>query len=147
MMGDIEEAISCYDKALEIDPNSSSILYNKRFALYSIKKVDAAAVCKAKLDEIDPGFEDALQKRGTRFFLPETYDSTLNYSLPSRWYEGGESVSINVSTNKTEVTFSGVFQKLDNNTENNSINYTLQPNKDQGNQDPDYWSVFEPGEE
>ena len=56
MIGKVEEAISCYDNALAINPNSSSTLYNKRFALYSIKKLDEAAVCKARLDEVDPRF-------------------------------------------------------------------------------------------
>ena len=159
MMGNTEEAILCYDSALAIDPNSPSTLYNKRFALYNLKKLDEAEVCKAKLDEIDPGFVDALQNKGTRFFLPEAYDSTLNYTLPSRWYGGEENVSGNVSTNMTATPLSGDIQKSSDNLENNTSNFTQEPydnlenntnnytpelNEDKENQNSGYWYVPEP---
>ncbi|WP_394325520.1 tetratricopeptide repeat protein [Methanosarcina barkeri] len=123
MMGEAEEAVSCYDYVLAINPNSPSALYNKRFALYTLKKLDEAAACKAKLDEIDPGFVDALQERGTKFFLPEYYNSILNYSLPSRWYGGEENVSGNVSTNTTAPSQSGKITEPSDSLENNSSNY------------------------
>ena len=71
--------------------------YNKRFALYRINASDEAETCNLKLHAIDPGFEEALKKRGTKFFFPDTCDSKLNYSLPIRWYEGEENATINLS--------------------------------------------------
>jgi tetratricopeptide (TPR) repeat protein len=143
MMGETEEAVSCYDRVLAINPNSPSALYNKRFALYTLKKLDEAAVCKTKIDEIDPGFVDALQKRGTKFFLPEYYNSTLNYSLPSRWYGGEENVSGNVSTNTTEPSQSGTITEPSASPENNSSNYTPELDEGQESEDPGYWYVPE----
>jgi tetratricopeptide (TPR) repeat protein len=86
MMGNVDEAIECYDQALSIDPNNPSVLYNKRFALYRIGKSSEAKTTKLKLDSIDPGFEEALDNRGTKFFLPKEYDPNLGYELPLRWY-------------------------------------------------------------
>jgi tetratricopeptide (TPR) repeat protein len=86
VMGDVSDAVECYDKILAIDPESESALYNKQFALYRIGKSVTADETKAKLDSIDPGFAAALDDRGTKFFLPDTYSDTLDYELPSRWY-------------------------------------------------------------
>jgi tetratricopeptide (TPR) repeat protein len=37
-LGRVEEAISCYDKILRIDPSNLIALYNKRNAIFSFKK-------------------------------------------------------------------------------------------------------------
>jgi len=146
-MGEVEEAIACYDSALAIDPNSASTLYNKRFALYNIKKLDEAAVCKAKLDEVDPGFVEALQERGTRYFLPATYNSNLDYSLPSRWYGGEENFSENISMNRTDISQQpGTIQEPYDNWENNTFESIPEPDEDQGIQGNGYWYVPESDE-
>ena len=99
---------------------------------------------------------DALQERGTKFFLPEYYNSTLNYSLPSRWYGGEENVSGNISTNTTAPSQSGKITEPSDSPENNS-SYTTelddgQESEDselddeQESEDPDYWYVPEPDE-
>ena len=90
---------------------------------------------------------------------PEAYDSTLNYTLPSRWYGGEENVSGNVSTNMTATPLSGDIQKSSDNLENNTSNFTQEPydnlenntnnytpelNEDKENQNSGYWYVPEP---
>ncbi|MFQ6062233.1 MAG: tetratricopeptide repeat protein, partial [Methanosarcinales archaeon] len=49
-----EEAIKCYDKVLEIDPESVHALYNKGNALYNIGNYEDAIECYDKALEIDP---------------------------------------------------------------------------------------------
>jgi len=83
----VEGAIDCYNKALELDPDNPSVLYNKEFALYRLGSYEEAERVHSKLQSVDPDFVESLDDRGTAFFLPDTYSETLDYELPDRWYE------------------------------------------------------------
>jgi tetratricopeptide (TPR) repeat protein len=88
LRGDVDSAINTYDSLLQLDPDNPSALYNKRFALYRVGgSSNEAETLKAQLDTVDPGFEAALDNRGTKIFLPEEYRTDLGYKLPTRWYE------------------------------------------------------------
>ena len=129
------------NSTLSIDPNSPSALYNKRFALYRIKELDEAAVCNARLYAVDPGFVEALQNRGTKFFIPDTYRSEMDYSLPVRWYGGEANASENLSINMTEVPqHLETNQEPSGNQENNDSEYSYIPEQDenQGNESGEY---------
>ena len=102
---------------------------------------------RRRLDEIDPGFVEALQERGTRFFLPDTYNDSLNYSLPSRWYGGDENFSENVSTNMTDMSRQpGTLREPYDNLENNASEYIPEPDEDPGIQGSGYRYIPEPDE-
>ncbi|NLO29543.1 MAG: tetratricopeptide repeat protein, partial [Methanosarcina mazei] len=142
VLGDVNESINSYESALEIDPDSPSALYNKRFSHYRIKEYDEASVCKAKLDSLDPGFEAALQNRGTRIFIPQTYRGNLDYPLPLRWYGGEDNVSLNTSTNMTPVS-----QELNNTSSEPEEEYeeTYESYTESGEEG--YWYIPEPDED
>lgn len=66
--GDYEQAIECYDKALEeLDPDheyawySAFAWHNKGGALYKLERYDEAIVCYNKALELDPNDVDAAQ--------------------------------------------------------------------------------------
>jgi len=63
-LGKYEEAIKCYDKAIEIDPNNSVVWNNKGLALYFLGKYDEAIKCYDKAIEIDPNDADVWNNKG-----------------------------------------------------------------------------------
>lgn len=76
-----EEAITYYDKALVIEPNSIEALQNKGVALYNSGKYEEAVTYFDKVLTIDPNYADALKvKEASQSFLPETIatESTKN---------------------------------------------------------------------
>ena len=65
VQGRVDEAIACYDKAIEIDPDNSSVfLISKGIALFSQRKYDEAMTCFDKAIEIDPNNADAWNGKG-----------------------------------------------------------------------------------
>jgi tetratricopeptide (TPR) repeat protein len=48
------EAVDCYDKAIELNPNSVDAYYNKGIACGNMKKIDKAIICYSKVIELDP---------------------------------------------------------------------------------------------
>ena len=59
----LDEAIKCYDKALEIQPNYVDAWYNKGLALYILKNLDEAIKCYDKALEIKPDHANALKNK------------------------------------------------------------------------------------
>jgi tetratricopeptide (TPR) repeat protein len=58
-----KEAIECYDKALEIDPNNTNASVSKGVALHNLGKYDKSIECYDKALEIDPNYADAWYNR------------------------------------------------------------------------------------
>lgn len=53
-MGRFEEAIQCYDKALELDPRYATAWYNKGNNLNAMSRYEEAVFCYDKALELDP---------------------------------------------------------------------------------------------
>jgi len=52
-LGKLQEAIDCYDRALEIDPRYAKALHNKAVALNKLGRHNEAVECLDKAKEID----------------------------------------------------------------------------------------------
>ena len=52
-MNRTEEALECYNKVLEIEPNDADALYNKGTVLNELGKNDEAEECFAKVNELE----------------------------------------------------------------------------------------------
>lgn len=59
--GMYEKALEYYDRALEINQNSSDAWNNKGVALYRLDRVDEALQCYSRALEIDPSNLDAMR--------------------------------------------------------------------------------------
>ena len=57
--GKYNEAIMCYDKAIEIDPEFVYAWYNKGLALYYTGKYKEAIKCYDKAIKLDPNYSPA----------------------------------------------------------------------------------------
>ncbi|SVE52870.1 uncharacterized protein METZ01_LOCUS505724, partial [marine metagenome] len=72
-----DDAIACYDKAIEIDPKDAYYYYNKGIALSSLKKYEEAIVSLDKTIEIKPGHVDAWRKKAFALRKLERYDDAM----------------------------------------------------------------------
>ncbi len=57
-LGNYEEAIKCYDKAIEIEPNNAEAWNNKGIVLGRLSKYEEAIACYDKAIEIEPDYAD-----------------------------------------------------------------------------------------
>jgi len=62
--GKYDEAIECYDKAIEIDPENPVMWNNKGLALNALGKYEQAIACYDKIIGIDPNDADAWNSKG-----------------------------------------------------------------------------------
>jgi tetratricopeptide (TPR) repeat protein len=71
------EAITYFDKVLEINPNSESAWYNKGVALAESKKYDEAVKCYDKALEINPNSESAWYNRACLYSIIKEKEKAL----------------------------------------------------------------------
>ena len=62
--GNIQEAITCYDKAIEINPQYADAYNNKGLSLYYLGDNQEAIACYDKAIEINPYYADAFYNKG-----------------------------------------------------------------------------------
>jgi tetratricopeptide (TPR) repeat protein len=62
--GNNQEAIACYDKAIEINPQYADAYNNKGLSLYYLGNNQEAIACYDKAIEINPYFADAFYNKG-----------------------------------------------------------------------------------
>jgi tetratricopeptide (TPR) repeat protein len=73
-LGKYDEAIKCYDKAIEIDPDNPVVWNNKGLALNSLGKYDEAITSYDKAIEIDPDDADTWNNKGLALNSLGKYD-------------------------------------------------------------------------
>ena len=78
-LGELEKAISYFDKVLEIDPNDVMALNNKGAALNNLGKLEEAISYFDKVLEIDPNHIDALNNKGSVLTLQGKYFEATSY--------------------------------------------------------------------
>jgi tetratricopeptide (TPR) repeat protein len=91
VIGNGDNDIACYDKALEIDPMNADAYYKKGLSLSTIEKYAEAIVCYDKALEIDPMNADAYYKKGLSLYYLgykdeaiACYDKALEINPPIR---------------------------------------------------------------
>ena len=67
-----EEALKCFDKAVEIDPNYTLAWVSKGLAFFNKKDYDQALKCFDKALEIDPNYTYAWNSKGNLFLTKKT---------------------------------------------------------------------------
>jgi tetratricopeptide (TPR) repeat protein len=63
----LEEAVSCYDRALEINPRDAVVWLNKGAMLSDLGRADKAIACFDRALKINPRDEAAWYNKGTLF--------------------------------------------------------------------------------
>jgi len=72
-----EEAIECFDKALEISPEFIKPWYNKGVALNGLEKPEEALICLDKALELSPKFLNAWYQKAGILGKEENYEEAL----------------------------------------------------------------------
>jgi len=75
--GRFSEAISMFDKAIEINPIFELPWINKARAFFDMKEYDRALECCEKTLEIRPSFSEAWELKGRSLFHKKEYDAAL----------------------------------------------------------------------
>jgi tetratricopeptide (TPR) repeat protein len=78
-----DEAISCFDKAIEIDPKNTEAWNNEGQALSRLAKYDEAISCFDKAIEIDPNFADAWYNKSLATYMLGRSEEAEEYSRKS----------------------------------------------------------------
>lgn len=76
--GRYEEAIACYDRALELESTREEVWFRKGMALCSLGKCEEAIICYDKAIEINPEFVEAWNEKGLILHNEEKYTDAIN---------------------------------------------------------------------
>ncbi|HEX5519266.1 MAG TPA: tetratricopeptide repeat protein, partial [Candidatus Nitrosocosmicus sp.] len=63
-LGSYNEAIACYDKAIELNPDYADAYNNKGISLYYLGSYNEANTCYDKAIELNPDYADAYNNKG-----------------------------------------------------------------------------------
>ena len=63
-MNKYDDAMTCYDRALQIEPDSALAMYNKSRLLYFLDRIHEAAELLERVSAIDPNLPDLDDLRG-----------------------------------------------------------------------------------
>ncbi len=98
-LGKYDDAIYCYNKALELDPLYTDAWYNKGLALKNMEKYDDAIYCYNKALELDPLYTDAWSSKGDTYYNWKRYEEAikaydkaldLDPNNPEYWNDKGD---------------------------------------------------------
>jgi Tfp pilus assembly protein PilF len=80
-MNKYDEAIECYNKALEINPKYAEAWNNKGNAYFDMNKYDEAIECYNKALEINPKYAEAWYNKGLISFNLQRYEESKEYII------------------------------------------------------------------
>jgi len=75
--GRFDEAIECYDKAIELDPELVTAWINKAASLHSLGRFDEAIHCCDKAIEQGPGDATAWSNKAAAFYSQDRFDEAI----------------------------------------------------------------------
>ncbi|MGB9622783.1 MAG: tetratricopeptide repeat protein, partial [Candidatus Bathyarchaeia archaeon] len=58
-LGNVQEALDCFNKAIELNPNLAKAWYNKGLILFKLNRVNEAEFCAKEALRIDPQYDKA----------------------------------------------------------------------------------------
>jgi tetratricopeptide (TPR) repeat protein len=76
-LGRFEEAITCYSKALEINPEDTAAWNNKGLSLANLYRIEEAVTCYSKALEINPKFTEAWNGKGFSLTKLHMYEEAI----------------------------------------------------------------------
>ncbi|MDP2937289.1 MAG: serine/threonine-protein kinase [Dehalococcoidia bacterium] len=76
-LGRYDEAIRCYDRALELDPQYAAAWINKGNSLHSLGRYDEAIRCYDRALELDPQYAAASNNKGNSLHSLGRYDEAI----------------------------------------------------------------------
>ncbi|MFA5251543.1 MAG: serine/threonine-protein kinase [Phycisphaerae bacterium] len=89
-----EEAINCFDKAIQIDLRNAAAWNNKGYSLHSLGRYEDAIHCYDKAIEIDPFFSGAWDNKGNSFQslgrhqeAVDCFDKAIKFGRARGWRE------------------------------------------------------------
>jgi len=100
-LGRIDEAIRCYDKALELDPRNANIWLDKGVNLHSLGRFGEAIHCYDRALELDPQDAYTWNNKGISLYRLGRFDESIRYydkalEIDPRyayaWYNKGNSL-------------------------------------------------------
>jgi len=74
-----EEAITCYNKTIKLQPNSPEAWYNKGIALLNLQKYEEAITCYEKSIKLKPNWVDAWYNQGTAYLKLQKYKEAIAF--------------------------------------------------------------------
>ncbi|HDN82730.1 MAG TPA: tetratricopeptide repeat protein, partial [Candidatus Altiarchaeales archaeon] len=63
-LGYIQEALRCFDRAIELNPNLAQAWYNKGLVLFGLGKINESLSCANIALRINPKYENARKLKG-----------------------------------------------------------------------------------
>ena len=75
--GNIDEAIECFDRVLDVDPKKDYVWVSKGIALNHLKRYQEAIECFDKALEIFPNFSDTWLNKGMSLHYLEQYGEAI----------------------------------------------------------------------
>lgn len=78
-VGRHEEAIKCFDKALEVNPKHEGVWNNKGLALVNLGRFEEAIKYFDKAIELNPRLEEACNNKGLALMDLDRYEEAINY--------------------------------------------------------------------
>ncbi|HOY64226.1 MAG: TPR repeat-containing protein YrrB [bacterium ADurb.Bin236] len=76
--GDYQQALTCYNKALEVDPGNTTALNNRGMTYHQLKTYEKAIADFSRAIDIDREFVDAYTNRGYVYLFMGHYDRSVS---------------------------------------------------------------------
>lgn len=77
-LGREEEALTCYDRALEIDPRNADAWYDKGLTLFNLGRLDKSLACYDRALAINPRYALAWNNKGLTLAISGRFQEALN---------------------------------------------------------------------
>lgn len=78
-IGQVDDAIKCFDRAIILNPNYAEAFHNKGFSLFNLNHFSKALNHYDKAISLKPNYAEAWLNKGNIFYHLKKYDQALSY--------------------------------------------------------------------